>query len=90
MPKVKFTSALKRFYPDLKELNTQSRTVGETLYEIDEHFPGISDYLVNEKGELREHVNIYIGKDLIKDRKGLTDPLNEMDEIFVFQAISGG
>jgi len=90
MPKAKFTSALKRFYPDLREVSTYSGTVKETLSQIEVQYPGISDYLTNQEGELREHVNVYIGQNLIKDRKGLSDQVNEKDEIFFFQAISGG
>lgn len=90
MPKVKFTSALKRFYPDLKEVSTYSSSIKETLSQVEVHYPGIKDYLIDQSGELREHVNIYIGNELIKDRKMLSDEVKENDEVFFFQAISGG
>ncbi len=90
MPKAKFTSALKRFYPDLRDVNIYSGTVKETLSQVEVQYPGIKDYLIDQNGELREHVNVYIGKELIKDRKQLSDTVSENDEVYFFQAISGG
>ena len=90
MPTVKFTSNLKRFYPDLAPLEVPGETVAEILFEIDKHYAGLKDYIVDENGCLREHVNIFIGNDMIKDRLTLQDALTGEDELYVMQAISGG
>jgi len=90
MPHVSFTSALKRFYPNLQSMTLPAADVRELLQRIDEHYPGLSDYLVDEHGRLRKHVNIYIGERLIHDREGLSDGLGEGDEVLIFQALSGG
>ncbi len=90
MPLVKFTSNLKRFYPDLAPLNVQGKTVAEVLDEIESRYGGLKDYIVDENGQLRKHVNIFIGNDMVKDRERLEDELSEKDEIYVMQALSGG
>lgn len=90
MPKVKFTSNLKRFYPDLAPLDVQGKTVAEVLNEIESKYSGLKDYIVNENGQLRKHVNIFIGNDMVKDREKLGDLLTERDEVYVMQALSGG
>jgi len=90
MAKVSFTSALKRFYPDLEPKEVEAGTVREVLETIEEHYPGIKGYLLDERGRLREHVNIYIGERLVKDRKTLSDMLEAEDEVLIFQALSGG
>jgi molybdopterin converting factor small subunit len=53
-------------------------------------YPGLTDYLVDEQGALRKHVNIYIGENLIEDRTNLKDIVNPSDEVLIFQALSGG
>lgn len=90
MAKVKFTSALNRFFPTLTELEIGGNTVKETLYNIEQSHPGILNYLVEDNGQLRKHVNIFLKGDLIKDRATLNDVVNEKDELIIFQALSGG
>ena len=90
MPKVQFTYALKRFYPDLREMIVSTGTVADILKMVDQKYPGLRDYLVDEKGRLRKHVNVFIGNELIRDRDVLADVVDIEDEIFIMQALSGG
>lgn len=90
MPNISFTSALKRFYPNLENQKIEASSVRELVEQLDLKYPGLKDYLVDEQGQLRKHVNIYIGEDLVQDRQKLKDPLTANDEILIFQALSGG
>lgn len=90
MPKINFTSALHRFFPDLTEQECKGGTIREVLIEIEKKYPGISDYILNEEGGLRKHVNIFVGEKMIEDRQYLSDPLAEGSEVLIFQALSGG
>lgn len=90
MPQVNFTSALKRFYPKLDKQIVAGETVAELLNTLDDRFPGLKDYVVDERGQLRQHVNIYIGDQLVQDTETLKDQVKETDEILIFQALSGG
>lgn len=91
MAKVKFTSALKPFFPTLQDLDLKgTATIRELLHEVESQYPGISTYLTDETGSLRQHVNIFVQGDLIKDRNALSDAINNSDEVIIFQALSGG
>ncbi len=90
MAVIKFTRALKRFYPDLQPLQMRADNIAEIIAQLDEKYPGLSDYIVNERGILRQHVNIFIENQLIKDREQLTDVVREEDEVYIMQALSGG
>jgi len=90
MPVIKFTSNLKRFYPDLESFSVDGDTVASILDKVNERHSGIKDYIVDESGALRKHVNIFIGNDLVKDRKELKDQLSSSDEVYIMQALSGG
>ena len=65
-------------------------SISEAIASIEEMYPGLTDYLVDEQGALRKHVNIYIGENLIEDRISLKDTVNPSDEVLIFQALSGG
>ena len=90
MPTVSFTSALSRFFPNLKPKNSNAQNISELLNDLEEEYPGIKDYLVDTEGQLRKHINIFIGEKLIEDREQLSDPITEKDEVLIFQALSGG
>ncbi|WP_276483006.1 MoaD/ThiS family protein [Paraflavitalea pollutisoli] len=90
MPTVKFTQALKRFFPGLQNMQAGGKTLAAILDEMEGHFPGIRRYLLDEQGRLRKHVNIFIDGALIKDKTHLTDPFNDNSEIYILQALSGG
>lgn len=87
---IHFTSALKRFYPDLKPVHIQASTIGEALIELNQHYPHLSDFLTDEHGALRQHINIFIGDNMLDDRETLADKVGEKEEILIFQALSGG
>jgi hypothetical protein len=91
MPHVKFTSHLYRYFPDLSELDTvPGDTVAEVVVQLNRQFPGLGDYIVDERGALRKHVNIFIGEEMIHDRTYLKDTVTPDSQVFVFQALSGG
>lgn len=90
MAKIKFTSALKRFFPTLAETDVEGETVREVLNNIEKVYPGISGYLMQDDGTLRKHVNIFVQGNLIENRQTLDDKIKHNDELLIFQALSGG
>ncbi len=90
MATIRFTAALKRFYPDLKEEVILGSKVSEVLQSLNQKYPNILSYLLEEDGSLRKHVNIFVREELIHDRVHLSDQVNDEDEILVYQALSGG
>ena len=71
MPTVKFTYALKRFFPNLKDTPSRGKTLIEVLNEMETAYPGVCSYLLDEQGHLRQHVNIFIDGKMISERKTL-------------------
>ncbi len=90
MPYVKFTKNLERFFPGLKDTAVEARTVAEVVAAVDARWPGLAGYIVDERGALRQHVNIFVGEDMVADRDALSDPLDSTSRVFIFQALSGG
>ncbi len=88
MPHVMFTSALKTFFPNLKEEYIEADSIKVLLSELEKKHQGIQGYLVNEKGQIREHVKFYID-DEPYDVKVHTE-ISKSAQIHIIQAISGG
>lgn len=90
MPTINFTQALKRFYPDLKPMEVSANNVLEVLENIEHQHPGIKNYIVDDQGILRQHVNIFVDGKMIADRTKQSDELQANSEVFIMQALSGG
>jgi molybdopterin converting factor small subunit len=52
--------------------------------------PGLRDRVLTERGEVREHVNVFVGKSEARWTGGLATCLAEGVEISIIPAISGG
>jgi molybdopterin synthase sulfur carrier subunit len=90
MPYVKFTKNLERFFPGLSDLSVEAATVADVVKAVDSRWPGLAAYIVDERGALRKHVNIFIGEDMILDRERLSDAVDHNSRVYIFQALSGG
>ena len=89
MPTVSFTSALQRFLP-APSAQVAGVTIGEALAAVFASHPRLRSYVLDDQGALRRHVAVYVNGRPIGDRVRLTDPLGPDDEVYVFQALSGG
>lgn len=85
MPRVAFTGNLKR-HVDARTACADGDSVGAVLENLFAANPRLRSYVVDDQGRLRRHVNVYVND----TRAGLGDPVGPDDEIFVFQALSGG
>lgn len=90
MVRVHFTPALKRFCPQLQPMDAPGDTVADVITAVEQAYPGLSGYLVEENGALRKHVQIFINDTFIRDRRGLSDGLRPGDQVHIIQALSGG
>jgi sulfur-carrier protein len=92
MPSVHLTRHLYSFFPQLEgqEIAVEATTAGGVVQALEKLAPGIGFYICDERGRLRTHVNIFVGKQMIRDRKGLTDEVAPDDEVHILQALSGG
>ena len=63
--------------------------VGEVLESLWKVHPALRDRILNEQGEIRTHVNIFLGEKDVKRLKGLATAM-DAGEIHIFNAVSGG
>lgn len=61
-------------------------TLSEALRNLERRHPALEGWILDERGALREHVNLFVNR----DRRELDAAVASDDEIFVLQAISGG
>jgi sulfur carrier protein ThiS len=89
MPTISFTPALKRFLA-APIVNVEAPTVGDAFNAVFASRATLRGYVLDDQGALRRHVVVYVNGEPVNDRVGLTDPVGPRDEIYVFQALTGG
>ncbi|MCW8140680.1 MAG: MoaD/ThiS family protein [Planctomycetota bacterium] len=90
MPRVQFTRHLARYFPALRDGDFDGATLAEVVAAIDRAHPGLGGYVLDDRGAVRKHVNVFIGDDLLRDRARLDEPLPPGVTVSIFQALSGG
>jgi molybdopterin converting factor small subunit len=89
MARIEFTANLQRHLACPVQ-----EAAGACVHAVLEHVfavhPRLRSYILDDQGCVRRHVSIYVNAEHIRDRERLSDPVGEDDEIFVFQALSGG
>lgn len=90
MPQIHFTQALKRFFPKLDSVDSNANNLPELITELNNQYPGLRGYLLDDHGTLRKHVNIFVDGEMIHDRENLSDQIGEKTEVYIMQALSGG
>jgi molybdopterin converting factor small subunit len=72
------------------EVAKDSSALGDALEALWQVAPGVRDRVVTELGEVRQHVNVFVGTESCRWTGGLATPVADGAEIAIFPAISGG
>jgi len=86
MPVVVLRGPLKQLAGDCSEHAVQGGSVGESLREIERAHPAAKGWILDERGVLRRHINVFVNG----ERGGEQTAVAEDDRVDVLPAISGG
>jgi molybdopterin converting factor small subunit len=71
-------------------IEVPAETVAEALSALWKNYPGLRDRIATEQGQVRQHINIFIGNQNIQFTGGLVSRVSADSEISIVPAISGG
>lgn len=89
MPRVTFTDNLQR-HVACPPQEVAGGTVREALEAVFARLPQARGYVLDDQGELRKHMTIFVNGKAVRDRAGLSDPVAADGQVYVMQALSGG
>jgi sulfur-carrier protein len=85
--RVSIPSPLHAYTRGAGEARASGNTLEAVLADLDRQYPGLRFRLIDEQGKVRRHMRVFIAGQQVFD---LQQPLNEQDEVFIVQALSGG
>jgi sulfur carrier protein ThiS len=89
MARISFTPNLQR-HLDVAPCAVTGDTVAAVLAEVFAANPRLRSYLLDDQGQVRRHVAIFVDAERVDDRRHLSDRVGADSEVYVVQALSGG
>jgi molybdopterin synthase sulfur carrier subunit len=65
-------------------------TVADALASLAAQLPAVTDRVLTEQGELRPHVNVFVGTESVRFLDGLATELADGSTLTIVPAVSGG
>jgi molybdopterin synthase sulfur carrier subunit len=72
------------------EIQDKGETIDSLVSDLDRQYPGLKDRLLDESGELRRFINIYVNQEDIRFLQAKKTGLKDGDEVSIVPAIAGG
>jgi len=89
MARVRFTDNIQR-HVDSPPAEADGQTVREVLDRVFRDHVEARGYVLDEHGGVRRHMIVFVDGRAVRDRAGLSDPVEPDSEVFIMQALSGG
>ena len=86
MPVVRLRAPLSELAGGKRELELEGATVAEVLKALEREHPDTRGWILDERGAIREHVNVFVNKEYGREETSVTPS----DCLHVIPAISGG
>lgn len=88
--KVFVPGPLRPYCGGARELALSASSVRATLEGLERDYPRLYTNVCDETGAVREHINVFVNDEHMRDREGLDTELEPGDTIIILPAVSGG
>jgi molybdopterin synthase sulfur carrier subunit len=88
--KIRIPTPLRKLTHDQDVVEVAAGTIGSAIAELQSRFPGIRERLVDDAGQVRRFVNVYVNEEDIRFLQNNDTPLKDGDDVSIIPAIAGG
>lgn len=87
---VRVPTILRPYTQGASEVSAEGGTLTEVLDSLDASYPGIKGRVLDESGELRRFVNVYVDDDDVRFAEGLQTTIKDGGQVSIIPAVAGG
>ena len=87
---VRIPTILRNYTDGASEVTAEGATLAEVLDDLEANHSGIKARVLDDGGEIRRFVNVYVGNDDVRFLEGLGSPTPEGAQISIIPAVAGG
>jgi molybdopterin synthase sulfur carrier subunit len=90
MTQVKIPTQLRQLTDGEAEVGAEGKTVGEIIDNLESQHPGLRERLLDESGNLRRFVNVYVNDEDVRFEDGLATTVPDGGSVSIIPAVAGG
>ena len=90
MATVLVPTPLRRLTGGQAKLEVSGNDVGDLLVAINQQYPGISDKVLDDDGNVKRFINVFVNDNEIRTLQGLQTPVAAADRVSIVPAMAGG
>jgi molybdopterin synthase sulfur carrier subunit len=90
MSKILIPTPLRKFTANTSSVEVGGETVGQSISQLVEKFPDLKKHLLDEQGNIRNFIRIYVGDEDIQSLNGADTALETGTVLSIIPAIAGG
>jgi molybdopterin synthase sulfur carrier subunit len=87
---VRIPGPLRKITNGADKVEVEGANLGDLIDAMETDHPGMKERLLDENGELRYFVNLYLNNEDVRFLSGLSTALNAGDEVSIVPAVAGG
>lgn len=87
---VRIPTPLRRMTGGADKVELEAADLSQMIDRLESDYPGFKERLLDEEGELRYFVNIYVNGEDIRFDQGLDTTIKSGDEVSIVPAVAGG
>jgi molybdopterin synthase sulfur carrier subunit len=87
---VRIPTILRTYTAGAGEVAADGRTLAELLESLEANHRGIRGRILDDAGQLRRFVNVYVGDEDVRFSGGLDAPVPEGAKVSIIPAVAGG
>ncbi len=87
---VRIPTILRSYTGGAAEVSAEAGTLRDVLAALDAAYPGIAGRILDDSGQIRRFVNVYVGEEDVRFASGLDTPVPEGTQVSVIPAVAGG
>ena len=87
---VRIPTILRTYTGGESEVIANGDTLAAILDDLDSNYAGIKGRIVDEQGELRRFVNVYVGNEDVRFLEGLATATPDGTQLSIIPAVAGG
>ena len=87
---IRIPTPLRKLTNEEEVVETAAGNGGAAIDDLDSRYPGIKERLLDDDGEVRRFVNVYVNEEDIRFLDNKDTALKDGDEMSIIPAIAGG
>lgn len=87
---VRVPTPLRNLTDNQAAVTVEGSTVQEVIEDLERRHPGIRERLVDESGELRRFVNVFVDDEDVRFQQGLSTAVRDGTTVSIVPAVAGG